>query len=136
LKGQALANFIAGFTSGMKEEHGEADLWIIDVDGSVNKRNSGAGVVVKPPEGQKLRYAIRMRFKATNNEAEYEAVLAGLAIVIELGAQNVEIRSHSNMIVEQVNGEYEAKEERIQKYLAKVRELMAKLKQLVIKKVP
>jgi ribonuclease HI len=90
----------------------------------------------KPPEGQKLRYAIRMRFKATNNEAEYEAVLAGLAIVIELGAQNVEIRSHSNMIVEQVNGEYEAKEERIQKYLAKVRELMAKLKQLVIKKVP
>jgi hypothetical protein len=56
-------------------------------------------------------------------------------ITSELGAQNLEIRNDSSVIIGQVSGEYEAKDERIQKYLAKVRELTAKLKQLVIKKV-
>ena len=111
-------------------------MWTIDVDGLAYKRSSEAGVVVKPLEkGQELRYAIRMGFKTTNNESEYEAVLAGLAITIELGVQNVEMRSDSNVKVGHVRGEYEAKEERMQKYLAKVRELTAKLEQLVIKKV-
>jgi ribonuclease HI len=75
-------------------------------------------------------------FKVTNNEAKYEAVIAGLAIAAELGAQNVEMRSDSSVIVGQANGEFEAKEERMQKYLAKVKELTMKLKRVVIKKVP
>jgi ribonuclease HI len=62
-------------------------------------------------------------------------VLAGLAIAIKLEARNVEMRNDSNVVVRQVRGEYEAKEERMQKYLAKVREFVAKLEQFVIKKV-
>jgi ribonuclease HI len=100
-----------------------------------NKRSSRAGVVVKPPEDQELRYATRMGFKATNNEKECEVVLVGMTIIVELGAQNIEMRSDSNVIVGHVSSEYEAKEERMQKYLVKFREFMAKLKQFVIKKV-
>jgi hypothetical protein len=52
LKGQELAYFIAEFISGTEEEKPrEADLWIIDVDDSMNKRSNRAGVVVKPLEG-------------------------------------------------------------------------------------
>jgi ribonuclease HI len=75
-------------------------------------------------------------FKVTNNEVEYEAKIAGLAIATEFGEQNVEVRSDSSVIVGQANGEFEAKEERMQKYLVKVRELMVKLKTVVIIKVP
>ena len=59
LKGQVLTDFVAEFTNISKEKGcGETDLWVIDVDGLMNKRSSGAGMVVKPPEGQELRYAI------------------------------------------------------------------------------
>lgn len=77
-----------------------------------------------------------LRLPTIKQNMRYEAVLAGLAIVIELGVQNVEKRSDSNVIVRQVNGEYEAKEKRMQKYLTKVKELTVKLKHFVIKKVP
>jgi hypothetical protein len=136
VKRQAVADFIAEFTDVAAEQGWEkGDLWIVDVDGSVNKRCGEVGVIVKSPGRQKLRYADRLGFKATNNEAEYEAVIAGLAITVELGAQKVEMRSDFSVIVGQANDEFEAKEERMQKYLAKVRELTVKLKRVVIKKV-
>jgi hypothetical protein len=77
-KGQALADFIAKFTGVAKEEGRKmVDLWIIDVDGLANKRSWSGG---QTPKRAELRYAIKIGFKTTNNEVEYEAVLAGLAI--------------------------------------------------------
>jgi ribonuclease HI len=137
VKGQAVADFIAEFTDVAVEQRSKKDdLWTFNVDGSANKRCGRAGVIVKSLEGQGLRYAIRLGFKVTNNKAKYEAMIAGLAIATDLGAQNVEIRSDSSAIVGQANGEFEAKKERMQKYLAKVRELMGKLKRVIIIKVP
>jgi ribonuclease HI len=137
VKGQAVADFIAEFTDVTAEQGGEEDdLWTINVDGLANKRCGGAGVIVKPPQGKGLKYDIRLGFKVTNNEAEYEAIIAGLAIAKELGVQNVEVRNDSSVVVGQANGEFEAKEERMQKYLARVRELMLGLKRVVIIKVP
>jgi ribonuclease HI len=75
-------------------------------------------------------------FKVTNNEVEYEAIIAGLAIATELGAQNVEVKSDSSVIVGQADGEFEAKEEKMQRYLTKVRELMVKLKRVMIINLP
>lgn len=63
--------------------------------------------------GPELKYAIKMGFKTTNNEAEYEAVLAGLAIALELGTHSVEMRNDSNVIVGHIQGEYKAKDERM-----------------------
>ena len=89
IKGQALADFIAEFTSPVAQEDQPVDdLWKIGVDGSATKKRSGAGIVLITPEGQEMKHAVRMDFKTTNNEAEYEAVVAGLTIAHELGATN------------------------------------------------
>jgi ribonuclease HI len=137
MKGQVVIDFIVEFTDVVAEQGCKKDdLWTVNVDGLANKKSGGARVIVKSPKGQGLRYAIRLGFKITNNEVEYEAVIAGLAIAVKLGVQNIEMRSDSSVIVGQANGEFEAKEERMQKYLAKVRELTTKLKRVMIKKVP
>jgi len=55
-------------------------------DGSVMAPGSGVGVVLISPDGSMLRYAIRLHFLASNNTVEYEALINGLRITIELGA--------------------------------------------------
>ena len=72
------------------------------------------------PEGHKIHCAICFRFKASNNEAEYEALIAGLRPVCELQARNVKIFSDSQLIVNQVNDIYLARGEKMAAYLEKV----------------
>ena len=83
----------------------------------------GVGVVITTPEGEILKYGVRLRFPATNNEAEYESILMGLRLGKALGVKNMLIQSDSKLVVEQIKGEYEAKEERMQKYLRLIRHL-------------
>ena len=92
-------------------------MWNLHVDGASNVRGSGAGIVFVNPDGEKLKYAIHFQFKASNNEAEYEALLAGLDIARKLGAENLKIHCDSLLIVNQVKGEYQAKEENMAAYL-------------------
>ena len=65
-----------------------------------------------------------MRFSATNNEAKYEGILTGLRLGKALVVRNLLIQSNSKLVVEQIKGEYEVKEERMQKYLRLTRHLM------------
>ena len=64
-----------------------------------------------------MKYAVRLQFSATNNEAKYEALLTGLSLAKALGAKNLIVYADSQLIIGQVKGDYEAKEERMQKYL-------------------
>ena len=92
IKAQALVDFIAEFTHDVapdaeitllkvetleKQDH-EDDLakWKLFVDGSSNQHGCGTGLVLQTPYGEKMEYAMRVGFKATNNEAEYRALLA------------------------------------------------------------
>ena len=68
-------------------------------------------------ENDVLKYGVQLQFPVTNNEAEYEAVLASLRVATALGVKNVRLRSDSKLIVGQITKEYEAKEERMKKYL-------------------
>ena len=68
-------------------------------------------------ENDVLKYGVQLQFPITNNEAEYEAVLASLRVARALGVKNVRLRSDSKLIVRQITKEYEAKEERMKKYL-------------------
>jgi hypothetical protein len=87
IKGQALADFLAEFTNLPKVEEPEMERkWVIYVDGSLTRKNGGAGIVLVTPEGEELNGALRLEFRTTNNEAEYEAVIAGLGLALELGA--------------------------------------------------
>jgi hypothetical protein len=123
---QALADFIAEFTQPWKDEGEleEGEAWTINIDGSSTKEMSGAGVVLVSPEKDKFEYALQLRFRATNNEAEYEALLARLKLSKSMGIKNLTVKSDSQLIVGQVKGEYEAKEDRMKKYLTIVKNLL------------
>ena len=74
------------------------------------------------PEGIKLEHSFRLGFKASNNEAEYEALLVGLRVVSDLGAKEVEVYSDSRLVVNQVQGSFEAKDPRMMEYLRLVKQ--------------
>jgi hypothetical protein len=92
IKGQALANFLVKFTNLSEVEEPKMERkWIVYVDGSSIMKNGGAGIVLVTPEGEELSGSLRLEFRTTNNEAEYEVVIAGLGLALELGAESVEV---------------------------------------------
>ncbi|XP_059436411.1 uncharacterized protein LOC132169391 [Corylus avellana] len=136
LKGQALADFLAQFTNLPDITSWPSDeTWVIYVDGSSTKKHGGAGVVMITPDGEELCSSLKLKFKTTNNEAEYEAVLAGLGLALEMGAKFVEIRSDSQVIVGHIRGEFEAKGDKMKLYLSKVQDLQALFNKFSIVKI-
>ena len=91
IKAQALADFIVEFTvteEEPSEEKPDKD-WEIEIDRSSVKGAGGVGIVFKTPEGHLLKHSTRLQYPTTNNEAEYEALLTGLRIAKELGANRL-----------------------------------------------
>ncbi|XP_060969727.1 uncharacterized protein LOC133036959 [Cannabis sativa] len=122
IKGQALADFfIEGITlEEIPPDQGDTETWKLFVDGASNEQGSGAGVILILPEGFKFHYALRFQFDASNNEAEYEALIAGLKIADALKVKNLICHSDLQLIMNQVLGEYQAKGLKMAKYLEKV----------------
>ena len=121
MKGQVLADFIAEFipkNDGKVICNAEIRPWKVFVDGASNAMGDGAGIVIITPKGIRLEHSFRLGFKASNNEAEYEAVLAGLRAVLHLGAKDVEIYSDSRLVVYQIAGDFEARDSRMKAYLS------------------
>ena len=79
---------------------------------------------------------MRLQYPTTNNEAEYKALLTGLSIAKVLGATTLRLQSESQLIVGQVNGEYEAKEDRMAKYLSLVKNLMRGFDEVILVQIP
>ena len=119
IKAQALVDFIAEFTF-LDEDNltNEAERWTVQTDGSSAQKMGGVGVIITAPDGEILKYGVQLKFPATNNEAEYEDILTGLRLGKALRVKNLLIQSDSKLVVEKIKGEYEAKEERMQKYLS------------------
>ncbi|GKD08652.1 reverse transcriptase domain-containing protein [Tanacetum coccineum] len=80
----------------------------------------GARLILINPEGMEFTYALRFRFDATNNKAEYEALIAGLRIVEQMGVKNLQANVDSRLVANQVNEKYVAKEVDMIRYLEKV----------------
>lgn len=88
IKGQAAADFIAEFTNSATtppEDDPAESNWILNIDSSSTDDSSGAGVVLVILDGHKIKYALRFRFPATKNVAEYEALIAKLRMPGEWG---------------------------------------------------
>ncbi|GJV81105.1 reverse transcriptase domain-containing protein [Tanacetum coccineum] len=98
--------------------------WILFTDGSSCVDGSGAGLILTNPEGMEFTYALRFEFTATNNEAEYEALLAGLRIAARMGVRNLEANVDSRLVANHVLGEYVAKEDNMVQYLDKTKSLI------------
>ena len=97
--------------------------WRVYIDGVMNQRGFGVGLVVSSLENIIIEKSLRLGFSTTNNEAEYEALLVGMTMVYKMGGKTVEIFSNSRLVVGQLKGELEAKDVRIQEYLNQVRRL-------------
>jgi beta-lactamase class A len=96
IKAQVLADFIAEFSNlPESQEIPEKEAWIAYVDGSSMKSRSGAWVALITPDKEEITVALKLDFQTTNNEAEYEAVIASLSLAKNLGAKNLEVRSDS-----------------------------------------
>ena len=102
MKGQVLADFVAEFSPRNEGEmvcHVECRPWRVFVDGALSAIGAGAGIVIVTPEGIRLEHSFRLGFKASNNEAEYEALLVGLKTVLGMRARDIEAYSDSRLVV-------------------------------------
>ena len=142
VKGQVLADLVAKFVECPEEmnvEHHGIDEkpvglisaqcpspWKVYVDGAANQRGSGVALVLVSPEKITIEKSLRLGFLATNNEAEYEALLMGMVMPHKMGGKTVKIFSDSRLVVGQVKGELEAQDPRMQEYLSQVKRIQTK----------
>ena len=96
IKSQILADFVAEWTdTQLPPPQIQGECWTVYFDGSVMKTGAGAGLLFISPLWEHMRYVIRLHFPASNNIAEYEALLSGLHIAIELGVKRLNVREDS-----------------------------------------
>ncbi|KAG6467722.1 hypothetical protein ZIOFF_074362 (mitochondrion) [Zingiber officinale] len=86
-----------------EEELKEEAVWKLYVDGSVNSKSSGAGLILVSPENVKFQYALSFKFKTSKNEADYEALITRLKIANELKVLKLVVYCDSQLVVSQVN---------------------------------
>ena len=87
IKSQLLADFVADWTEIPDATPlPEPEYWVMHFDGSKLLNGSGAGVLLQSPTGDKLHYVLQIHFKATNNMAEYEALIHGLRVAKDLAS--------------------------------------------------
>ncbi|VFQ64790.1 unnamed protein product [Cuscuta campestris] len=110
--------------------------WSMSVDGAAGPKGYGGGVVFTTPEGFKVYHALIFNFKLTNNEAEYEALIGGLRLAKTLQITCLRIKSDSSLVVGHINGNMEAKGEKMQKYRDLARALLKDLTEYVMEKIP
>ena len=73
--------------------------WKVYIDGAANQKGSGVGLVLITPKRATIEKSLRLEFLATNNEAKYEALLQGMAIVQKMGGKVIEMFSDSRLVV-------------------------------------
>ncbi|XP_071729994.1 uncharacterized protein [Rutidosis leptorrhynchoides] len=113
----------------------ETKEWKLFTDGASSSDGLGAGLMLINPEGQEFTYALRFEFSTTNNEAEYETLLAGLRIAKEMKIEHLQAFVDSQLVANQVLGIFEARQPIIQLYLSKVRELVESFRSFTIEHV-
>ena len=111
IKGQVYADFVAEVSPGGGPQEVElGSQWMLSGEGSSNQQGSGAGIILEGPNGVLIEQALHFAFKASNNQAEYEALIARMLLAKEMGAQSLLAKSDSQLVIGQVTGEYQAKD--------------------------
>ncbi|GJU20108.1 reverse transcriptase domain-containing protein [Tanacetum coccineum] len=120
IKGQILADFINE----------------VPVDGASSFKGFGAGLVLISLTKTEYTYALRLNFESTNNQAEYEALLAGLRISKKVGVQSLSVNVDSILVASQINDNYEACKENMIRNLSKAKEYISCFKNFKIQNIP
>jgi hypothetical protein len=121
IKSQDLADFVTEWTPSPSVPGGPGDgsdpprlevrapvftgpHWTLFFDGSARSKRAGAGVVLVDPRGEQLKYMVHLDFEATNNMAEYEALIFGLTAALSLGVRELLVKGDSQLVIKQVWG--------------------------------
>jgi len=116
-KGQVYADFVVELSSQYEHQEESNFRWVLSIDGSSNQQGSGAGVILEGLNGLLIEQTLRFAFKASNNQAEYEALIAGMLLAKEMGVRSLLEKSDSLLVAGQVTGEYQAKNPQMAAYL-------------------
>ena len=111
-------------------------FWKVYVDDATNQRGSGVGIVLVSPKKLTIEKSLRLGFSTTNNEVEYEALLEGMSMVQRMGGKSIKMFSDSRLVVGQVKGKLEARDEMMQGYLSQVRHLQSRSESFSLLHVP
>ena len=152
VKGQILAALVAEFTELALEEMSTTQnldgksigmislqkppFWKVYVDEAANQRGSRVGLVLISPEKFTIEKSLKLGFSATNNEVEYEALLEGVRMVRRMGGKAIKVFSDSRLVISQVGGELEARDERMQRYLNQIKLLQSKFESFSLHHIP
>ncbi|KAI5350701.1 hypothetical protein L3X38_003592 [Prunus dulcis] len=160
VKGQAVADFLADHPGEEIENMDSLDIananlltrahvclnnpiysihltpWKLYFDGSKTDKASGAGVVLEEPLGVRHCYSFQLDFQCTNNRAEYEALIIGLEMLVELGIQSVEILGDSMLVLKQIAGEYKCLNHSLAVYLVAARNLLTEFREATWEYIP
>ncbi|XP_014493263.1 uncharacterized protein LOC106755592 [Vigna radiata var. radiata] len=110
--------------------------WSLYVDGAAGRASAGAGVVLEGPGGFLIEQSLVFKFKAFNNQAKYEALIAGLALALDMGAQSLTCRTDSQLVVGQMMGEFQVKDDQLLRYFHKASTIAKNFQPFIIKHIP
>ncbi|RDX93046.1 rnhA, partial [Mucuna pruriens] len=135
IKAQVLVDFVNELSPEDRPSVEEGE-WYLSVDGSTNQAGSGAGVILEGPGGVLVEQSLHFDFRASNNQAEYEALLAGMRLARDLEAKILITKSDSKLVIGQVNNEYQTRDPQLSKYKERVVKLAADFEKFRLVHVP
>jgi ribonuclease HI len=137
IKSKILADFAAEWTdTQLPPLQIQAECWTLYFDGLVMKTEAGAGLLFISPLGEHMRYTVRLHFPASNNMAEYEALICDLRIAIETGIKRLDIRGDSQLVIDQYMKNASCHDEKMEAYCNVVRALEDKFYGIKLNHVP
>ena len=98
----------------MHNQGGGDEKWVLETDGLSLAQGGGAKIILRSSDGPAIAQAIKLNFKVSNNEAEYDAVILRLKVAKHLSIMAINLRCNSKLVASQLQGEYEAKNERME----------------------
>jgi ribonuclease HI len=137
IKSQILEDFIVEWTdTQLPPPQIQAECWTLYFNGLVMKTGAGADLLFISPLGEHMRYAVRLHFLTSNNMAEYEALLCGLRIAIEMGIKCLDVRGDSQLVIDQVIKNANCHDDKMDAYCNAIRALEDKFYGIELNHVP
>ncbi|CAJ2642293.1 unnamed protein product [Trifolium pratense] len=137
IKGQIVADFIVDHSAiESPQNYVAVEPWILYFDGSKHQHGTGIGVLIISPQKIPTKFKYKINGICSNNEAEYEALIAGLEILLSLGAKDIKIRGDSELVLRQLTKEYKCIKEHLIRYFVIANALLKRFDSIDVEHVP
>jgi ribonuclease HI len=93
------------------------EVWYVNFDSVLSRSGKGVGIVLQAPSRKAFKFSYRLEFDATNNVAEYEALLLGLEVCKDMGVKCLNIKGVSNLVIQQLKNKFTCESERLKRYM-------------------